>query len=72
MDSEDVARVLEDHGFSEAEIYGKRQRLHEYEFTDDGKIRAFETQADKLGRVKTIQKTFDSPTIQAVRNYLGY
>lgn len=72
LTSDDVARILEDHGFVEADRYGKRMRLHEYEFTDDGKIKAFETITDDLGRAKTSQKTFNNPTIKAVRNYLQY
>ena len=69
---DDVAKILEEHGFVEAKQYGKRLNLNEYEFTDDGKIIAYETTKDFLGRPSTTQRTFDSPTLKRIRDYLGY
>jgi hypothetical protein len=72
LTSNDVAKILEEHGFVEAQQYGKRLGIHEYEFTDDGKIIAYETTKDLLGKPSTTQRTFDSPTLKRIRNYLGY
>ena len=72
LTSDDVARILEDHGFVEADQYGKRVYLHEYEFTDDGKIIAYENIVDDLGRMTTSKRTFGSPTLKRIRDYLGY
>lgn len=72
LNSNDVAKILEEHGFVEAQQYGKRLGINEYEFTDDGKIIAYETTKDLLGRPSTTQRTFDSPTLKRIRNYLGY
>ena len=72
LTSNDVAKILEEHGFVEAKQYGKRLGINEYEFTDDGKIIAYETTKDFLGRPSTTQRTFDSPTLKRIRDYLGY